>query len=108
MDLPSEPQLSVTPTGERAVVRLTVHGDVDFAGAPDLLVQFEKLLPAMPGSIEMDLAAVDFLDCAGVRALLQLQETATLSGHRVTLVAASPGVARILALLGYQHFLNAP
>ncbi|MBG0563762.1 STAS domain-containing protein [Actinoplanes aureus] len=111
MDLPWEPaarspELSVTPAGEQAAARLTVSGDLDLVGAPDFLEQFEKSLPALPGPIEMDLGAVDFIDCAGARAVLRTHELAVRSGHRITVVGVSPAVALIFDLLGYRQPLD--
>ncbi|MEU4423554.1 STAS domain-containing protein [Actinoplanes sp. NPDC024001] len=107
MELPAEPakwspELSVTPAGDRAAVRLTVSGDLDMVGVQEFLDRTGKLLPSLTGPLELDLRAVGFIDGAGVRALLQLQHEASRSGHRITVVAVSPAVALILTLLGCE------
>lgn len=111
MDVPQEPahpipELSVTVTDDANEIRLVISGDLDVIGAPGFLDRIEELGPAMTGPVEVDLAAVEFLDGAGARALLRLHQVVTRSGHRIVLTSAGPAVALVFDLLGYPELLD--
>ena len=53
-----------------------------------------------------DLRCVSFMDCAGVRGLLQCRDQVTASGGRFELGRVSPRVARILKLTGLYEELG--
>jgi len=72
-----------------------VHGEQDLASAPELARALAEAA-AHPGSqVRVDLQAVTFMDCAGIRPLLQAQETL---GDRLCLWNPSPAVTRLLQL----------
>jgi len=111
MDLPPKlenlnSRLSFAAVDGHAGVRILLIGDLDLIGAPDFLDRMEALLPALAGPIEVNLAAVDFIDGAGVRALLQLRHKAMRFGHRINLVSASPAVILVLDLLGCRELVD--
>src|SRR5690348_12124224 len=48
----------------------------------------------------IDISALDFMDCASLRALLEVQTLARRGGGDVVLAAPQPHVLRLLALTG--------
>lgn len=90
---------------------VTVCGDIDLAVLTSLPSWFQGFLGSSGRHIGLDLAQVTFLDCAGFRALLAIEDHAGRSGGSVRLAAASPAVARLLELLELpagSSFLAAP
>lgn len=81
---------SASPT---AVLRLT--GEHDIATAHDLRRQLAPPAGDPAWSIVVDLSAVTFMDCGGLRPLLEAQARI---GNRVRFTGVSRPVARLLAL----------
>jgi anti-anti-sigma factor len=66
----------------------------------------ERYLPiARRESVSLDFISVRRVDAAGVSALVSLYTAARKSGHKFTIVNASPHVAQTLALLGLDSIL---
>jgi anti-anti-sigma factor len=94
--------------GARTTVRLTVDGpapaavfvagEIDLACADELAVVLCATLDAYPQGMDLDLAAVRFCDCRGLRALLTAQAFARRRGRHFALGRHSPAVARLLDL----------
>lgn len=80
-----EPFALSTREGDGYAV-VTVRGEVDLATAPALRETFIRLAVAGHGRLVVDLSATEFLDCAGVEALM--------SG--VTLMRATGGELRVV------------
>lgn len=89
------PDLCICLTASGAAVRLSVSGDLDVATAPYLRAVLQEACGERAW-IDVDLSAVTFLDCAGLR---PLTETHDRIGTRFAVVAPSPPVVRFLALL---------
>ena len=81
---------------EDGAVVAVLSGSLDLTDAP---VVRESLRPAgrWPRTLVLDLAAVDFCDCAVLGALIAVRGEAGLSGGRVLIAAASPAVRVLLA-----------
>lgn len=78
---------------------LTVIGDVDLGASRKLEAAIADAAEALdPGSeLLLDLAAVGFLDSAGLRALLRGSDAASAAEVRLAFVL-SPAVARVLEM----------
>ena len=79
-------------------VRVQIRGEVDLAAEASLVEQVNALAESEQGAaILLDLAAVEFLDSSGIRALLRIWRE---QGDRVRLVAVSRPVRRVLDIAG--------
>jgi anti-anti-sigma factor len=82
-------------------VVLSVAGELDLATARDLRRRLEQHRDT-PTEIVVDLDAVTFIDCAGLRPLLEARAT---FGDRLFLQSVPPRVSRLLTLLKLEHSL---
>ncbi len=82
-------------TFERTDRRLTVRGDLDQATRHAFWHSLEELLTVGP-SVSVNLAAVTFMDAAGLAALLRAQRVAAQEGVHLIVEAPSDAVLRIL------------
>ena len=81
------------------VVRLM--GELDLAGAPEL----RTALAALDGDVELDCSGLDFIDGAGLWALLQGLEACEARGAKLVLVNPSPAVDRLLGIVALDTVL---
>ena len=80
-------------------VVVVLRGDLDVTGAADAEAAIAALVA--PGqTLIIDISALDFMDCASLRALLRVQTLARRGGGDVVLAAPQPHVLRLLALTG--------
>jgi len=97
----------VRSEGSRAVVAL--RGELDMSGVPLVAAEVTGAL-ARPGvtAVDLDLAAVTFLDSAGLNCLLKAQAEAAAAGIPLHVAAASPGVRRVVELAGVSDLVADP
>jgi anti-anti-sigma factor len=95
--------LCVRPGGSGAVVR--IEGEIDVCVADRLQELLLRITRAHGPRLLLDLSAVSFMDCAGLRTLLLTRRHAELCGWSVHLVAASAMVQKIIALTGAKDAL---
>jgi anti-anti-sigma factor len=83
------------------------EGGVVFAVAGELdLATVDQLTRAFHGvwhraeSVTIDLRRVDFMDCLGLRALLELNDDGAERGCRVEFIQGPPAVTRVFELTG--------
>lgn len=88
-------------------VLLRLRGEVDISAVADVRAAVVRAVAGGCRDIDLDLADVSFMDCAGVGVVLWCREHAERSGGRLTLTHVSPSVARILALTGHDRGLKA-
>ena len=85
-------------------------GELDSATSGELIERFEALIANEPsGRVVIDLTAVTFIDSAGLRAIIVIEQTA--GTHGVDLVIRSPAgpVADLIQLTGIgEHVTLAP
>jgi anti-sigma B factor antagonist len=105
-DEPEPLLVDVAHDGDTAVVRLTVSGEVDGVSTAHLQNAFLSAVRRyQPGTIEMNVRGVTFLDSAGIRCLVQCQADARQVGCHITLVDTSPAVYRVLEISALlDHF----
>jgi len=92
-----EPQidrLDVTPTSTGWLVA----GEVDAVSAQQLEEVFADLPAVGAGSVEVDLAAVTFIDSSGLRVLLGLADRAEAAGASTVIRNPSTPVIRLLTV----------
>jgi anti-anti-sigma factor len=78
------PQLRIdTSCPSPATVRVAVLGEVDLATAPVLRDRLLSVLHKQaPAVLDVDLAEVTFLDCAGIGALVAVRNAAVHTGRQ--------------------------
>jgi anti-sigma B factor antagonist len=88
-----------TANGSTLVV---VTGEFDLV----LADEFELKAIAGDGAIHVSLSAVTFLDSAGVRALVNVHNTAAGEGRALRVVDANPVVRRVLEICELEELLG--
>ncbi|HWG99886.1 MAG TPA: STAS domain-containing protein [Pilimelia sp.] len=88
-------------------VRIAVTGDMDLATAAHVhRAVLNALRHYRPARIELDLAEVEFLDAAGIRALLDCHTDAGHAGCRLVVRRVLPTVHRVLQITGLARLLG--
>lgn len=88
---------------------LHVAGELDLAVTDSLSAALQSRLDRCPtGEVLLDLSAVSFCDCVGLRALLRAQAHAAGRGQTLRLHGASQAVLRILELTDCRHLFGLP
>jgi anti-anti-sigma factor len=83
-----------------AVVRLV--GELDVAAVPRL----QSALAAVDGDVELDCSGLEFIDAAGLGALLRAREACAAAGGKLVLVDPGPAVERLLQLAELDAVLS--
>lgn len=79
---------------------VTVSGRVDSAAAPDLEKALQDLLESRRHQIVMELAEVEYMSSAGLRALVSALKTAKKAGGDVVIAQPSERVREVIDLAG--------
>ena len=103
VDVPESFDIGTSVTDEVGTIR--VSGDLDVVSAPRLITVVRDLARAMVRRIELDCGRVDFVDSAGVRALIVGRNEARGVGSDMTLISASPAMRRVLDITGLAPVL---
>jgi anti-sigma B factor antagonist len=93
---PKRFEVRVQPRREAVSVRPT--GELDLLGSRTLTAALDEIVEAGFEDIVIDLRAVTFIDCAGVRVLLAQHAAAVRDGRRQSLVHARDCIRRVFAL----------
>ncbi len=99
-------EVTVRSRGDGVVVALA--GELDVAGADELVRRTQAELPTRESRITFDLGGLSFLDVAGTRALVAATARARHRGHHVVVEPPPPRVARIVDLVGLADHLPLP
>ena len=91
---PQHDRLNVTRTNRG----WSVAGELDAVTAEQLVQAFGDLPEVDAGPIEVDLAAVTFIDSSGLRALLELADRADAAGAETLIKNPSKQVSRLLVI----------
>lgn len=98
-----------TDYASSGTVCVAVVGEVDLATAPVLRNRLVDALHEQHLAVlEVDLAGVTFLDCAGVGAFVAARNTAVQTGRQMRVTHPQPIVRRVLELAGLLEVLTAP
>lgn len=106
---PPVPALTYTvrPSTDPHGTLVAVAGDVDLATADDLQRTLSAIVSIEERTLVVDLGAVDFFDCTGLRVLSCMQRAMAEQGGRLEVASANPLVARLLVLSELDHLLPA-
>ena len=98
--------LSITTDHTDTTTRLQVSGEIDMDSVPMLTRAIGSALNAAAGTVEVDLGATVFCDCAGITALLDGRRDALdrAIGYQVINLSGSP--LRVLVLLDLHALLT--
>ncbi|MFI0242213.1 STAS domain-containing protein [Streptomyces sp. NPDC016845] len=91
----------------RGAVVLTVCGDLDCTSGPRLCRFLTAACTAFAPRIVVDLAAVRFMDSAGLSILLTAHHRAAKAGGRLRLAGASEQVLAVLERVGVAAVIGA-
>ncbi len=91
--------IAVAPEAGRAT-RLVVRGELDAASAPRLRTHIRSALAAGITRVVVDLAAVSFIDAAGLGVLVGARRRLADAGGELEVVHASRPVRRVLEITG--------
>ena len=90
---------------------LHIEGEMTIYRASELAQALQEALAALPAGepLQVDLAGVTEMDCAGVQLLLASGRTASAAGRALHLVARSDAVDDVFATLNLEaHFADSP
>jgi anti-sigma B factor antagonist len=80
-----------------------IRGEIDIQSAPGLRDELLRVIRRCGPRLDLDLAGVTFMDCAGLNVLLATRRRALLEEGSVRVVRASPRVRRVISLLGLER-----
>jgi anti-anti-sigma factor len=100
-----EPSFAIAVSRAGDSCSLVVSGELDMATAPRLRAALDAELER-DASMVVDLASLDFIDMAGLRALLDAAAHAGANGRRFDVLNPSPAVDRLLELTGLGRRLS--
>ena len=102
------PLAEVTFESLEGVVVARLEGEVDMSNAAALTAAITANVPRDARGLVLDVAAVEYLDSAGIHVLFELRDRLTRRGQelRLALAADSP-TATALEYAGAQHTLGA-
>lgn len=87
---------------------IVVAGEIDCDTANQLQQVFDDCLSRRLDTVEVDLSAVSFCDCAGLNVLLRARSRAIDAGARFRLLARSRQVSRLFALTRVSEVFESP
>lgn len=90
--------LELVPARTRQGDRLLLYGELDISTAPDLLASAQEILLTPSPSLEVDLAALAFIDSTGLGALLQIAALCEQRGVQFVLASPRANARRLLAM----------
>ncbi|MFI5909505.1 STAS domain-containing protein [Dactylosporangium sp. NPDC051541] len=104
------PEFNVTvePLPGQAL-RVRVAGEVTMENVSELRsVLFRAIDDVRARAVEVDLSLVTFIDSTGIGKLVSARAHAITNGSDLWIVNPSPGVRRVLSLLGLLEILSTP
>jgi len=107
MGLGIAPGVAHTVVEVGGVCVVALQGEIDLATAGGIVDAVRSALAtARCSRIRVDMSAVTFLDCAGVRALLDARRQAERQGVPLGIVHAHHGPRKVLMLTGVYGYLR--
>jgi anti-anti-sigma factor len=95
--------VAINRDGGRATITLT--GDVDLAGVPELERARDEVLAAAPVAVLIDLTEVAFIDSSGLRFLIDTNTLAEQQGWKLELLRPSPNAMTVFVVTGAEEYL---
>ncbi len=98
--------LKVSSRTERGATVLAVSGELDLASVDTLEHAIDTIRATDSKLVVLDLGELEFMDVAGLRAVLRSDQRLRERGQRLAVAAPAPGVRRLLALTGQDDALS--
>src|SRR5687767_7020841 len=104
---PEPPELSVRITDAGDACKIEFAGEIDLYNSTRVNLEFELIFSRVPppAALRVDLSEVTFMDSVGVAVLLSARRAAESLGCRLTVISASPVIARLFAMSGLTGLL---
>jgi anti-sigma B factor antagonist len=84
---------------------LRPRGELDLAGAEPLETELKRVEATDASAIVVDLTGIEFIDCSGVRVLVEAHRRSREDGGRLRLVPEVGQVDRVIRLTGVGELL---
>ncbi len=101
-----EPLLVVDVHRDRDAATVRIEGEIEFATAPRLRTALLELAQHGASPVVVDLAAVSFVDSAGISLLIQAKKRFAAAGAELVLRAPQPAVRRVLEISGVTELFR--
>jgi anti-sigma B factor antagonist len=98
--------LGLSSHSDAGTVTMLVDGDVDLSNAAELERQAAVHIKAGATTVLVDLAAVEFIDSAGIHALVKARRSADEQGRTLRVARASDLVRELLEMTGVWSYLT--
>ena len=85
---------------------ISLQGSMDALTAGEVEKYFEHEVDRPGGKVILDLAEVEFMSSAGLRAIMAISKNLRQSGGEIRLAAAQPGVEKMLRISGFTTILK--
>ena len=95
-----DPGFSVERSEREGTTVLALHGELDISTTDELARAASGIAPGT--ELVIDLTDLEFMDSAGLRALMNLDLRAREEGWTVSLTSPQPAVLRLLKLSGFE------
>ena len=79
--------------------RLSLDGRLDTSTAPQLEKQIDEVLAAKPLALVFDMAGLEYISSAGLRAIFRAQKVIHASNGEVLMVNMQPGVRKVFDIV---------
>lgn len=96
--LPGSPPLQIKMTVHDGQVEAELAGELDLATAPLVLAAARSHVMGRQVKVVMDLHRIEFMDCAGLSALLLVARRVRSAGGQVALLQPSRSVRRLFEI----------
>ncbi|MFF4035608.1 anti-sigma factor antagonist [Streptomyces sviceus] len=90
---------------ERGHTVLEFHGEIDIAAAVELLPVLDRVTGQADARLVIDLSAVEFFDCSGLRLLYRARSRVLAHNGRLLLVCTHPLTLRVIRVTGLSRLL---
>jgi anti-sigma B factor antagonist len=100
--------LSISVRERADAVTIVLAGEFDLDGLDPFTETLQELIEERPARIDIDAAAVRFIDSSGLKALLHAHHRVATAGSRLRLVVVSDAVRRVITLAGVGDDLLLP
>lgn len=105
-DVPEEPLgLLVTVSEQGTTITISLEGELDLAERPELRRAINGVLERSPECVVLDLSCLDFIDSAGIHAVIELHRRSEQQHTRLVIFAGGRQVQRSFELVGLTEIL---
>jgi anti-sigma B factor antagonist len=98
--------MEISTTDVNRVTVIVVSGRVDSATAPELESSLKQLVESDKSRLVLDLAGVDYMSSAGLRAMVSTLKSVKRVGGDLRLASPSARVAEVLRLAGLTSIFS--